>query len=409
MRGMKTTMLACGVLAALVSLGAVSEEGAFERARALATEKRYAEAWELLGPLLEREPSHAQGRLLHGVLRAREGRLGEAIRIFEALRREYPDMSEPHNNLAVLYALAGRLEAAREALLSALEQRPVAVAYANLGDVYTGLARRAYERALEMEGEDGDPGSGKPDTAVTMPVPPEELSEAVPRGGTPESGFAMTKPAGAIREATELAARGQESAAGTRDAASEPREVAGEEQAPAASGVRDTTGAVAVPAGSKGAARPAFCAYAGGFEGRRAVADAALWLQSYGAEVLEVRHEEWPTASRYWVYLPPFASRERAQAKLREIRGRGVRDVAVIPSGELANGISFGLYREAANVRRRVAAVERLGYAVRSRIEEAERVAGYVVKARAAGAVAAIEAAWSSRFPEQRLQVVDCG
>ena len=377
MRGMKTTMLACGVLAALVSFGAVSEEDAFERARALATEKRYAEAWEVLGPLLEREPSHAQGRLLHGVLRAREGRLGEAIHIFEALRREYPDMSEPYNNLAVLYALAGRLEAAREALLSTLEQRPVAVVYANLGDVYTRLARRAYERALELEGGDGDPGSGKPDTAVTMPVPPEGLSEAVPRGGAPESGSAMTKPAGAIREATEPAARGQES--------------------------------VAVPADSMGAARPAFCAYAGGFEGRRAVAEAALWLQSYGAEVLAVRHEEWPTASRYWVYLPPFASREEAQAKLREIRGRGVRDVAVIPSGELANGISFGLYREAANVRRRVAAVERLGYAVRSRIEEAERVAGYVVKARAAGAVAAIEAAWSSRFPEQRLQVVDCG
>ena len=151
------------------------------------------------------------------------------------------------------------------------------------------------------------------------------------------------------------------------------------------------------------------CARAGGFEGRRAVAEAALWLQSQGAEVLEVRREEGRDSGPWRVYLPPFASREEAQAKLREIRSRGVRDIAVIRDGELANGVSFGVYREAANAQRRVAALDRLGYAVRSQATEAAPVDGYELEARTRGAAAAFEADWASRFPERPLQVVDCG
>ena len=55
-------------------------------------------------------------------------------------------MFEAHNNLAVLYARVGRLDDAREALVAALELRPDAVVYANLGDVYMKLAERAYQR-----------------------------------------------------------------------------------------------------------------------------------------------------------------------------------------------------------------------------------------------------------------------
>ena len=158
-----------------------------------------------------------------------------------------------------------------------------------------------------------------------------------------------------------------------------------------------------------GAMTPVVCARAGGFEGRRAVAEAALWLQSQGAEVLEVRREEGRDSGPWRVYLPPFASREEAQAKLREIRSRGVRDIAVIRDGELANGVSFGVYREAANARRRVAALDRLGYAVRSQATEAAPGDGYELEARTRGAAAAFEADWASRFPERPLQVVDCG
>ena len=393
-RGIKAAFCAVAALAAFVSFGAQSQEDPFEQALSLAAQKRYAEAWEVLGPMLEREPGHARGRVLHGVLRAHEGRVGEAIEIFEMLRREHPEMSEPYNNLAVLYALEGRLEAAREALLATLERHPDPIAYANLGDVYTKLARRAYERARELEKE-GD-GTDNLDTAFAMPPPPTVPSEDVGAVVGPvtempveEAGAASTMPSA------------------TQKAATASRRVTGAGQASVESRTGAPTGTASSGAGiAKGSA---FCARAVGFAGRRAVAEAALWLQSYGAEVLEVGHQHRPTGGTYRVYLPPFATPKDAEATVREIRDGGVRDVAVIRAGALENGVSFGVYREEANMRKRVKALERLGYSVRSQAEGRERADGYMIKARAGGAVAAFEAAWTSRFPERPLRFVDCG
>ena len=416
--------IAIGALAALLSLGAVSDEDAFGRALTLAAEKRYAEAREVLDAVLEREPGHVQGRLLHGVLHARDGRLGEAIEVFEALRREHPGMAEPYNNLAVLYALEGRLEDARATLLAILERRPDPVGYANLGDVYTRLARRAYERAQELDSGSGRDGAGEVGATFAMPASSQASPEAVPEGDGPgpetpavESGAAVADPAGADPEVAEPAA-------GAPDAASKSRDVAGAGPSPAASGVGDMAATQTVsagsgvgdlaatqtvPAGSEGSMPSAFCARAGGFEGRRAVAEAALWLQSQGAEVLEVRFEERHVSGPWRVYLPSFASRAEAEAKLREIHSRGVRDVAVIRDGDLANGVSFGVYRKAANMHRRMAAIGRLGYAVQSQAAGVKPVEGYELEARTRGAAAAFAAAWASRFPERPLQAVDCG
>ena len=127
------------------------DEGAFERALLLAAEERDSEAREVLDPLLQQDPTHTRARLLHGVLRAREGRVGHAIKVFETLKRDNPDMSEPYNNLAVLYTVEGRLDDARKILLESLERRPDAVTYANLGAVYEKLAHDANERARELD------------------------------------------------------------------------------------------------------------------------------------------------------------------------------------------------------------------------------------------------------------------
>ena len=86
-----------------------------------------------------------------------------------------------------------------------------------------------------------------------------------------------------------------------------------------------------------------------------------------------------------------------------------MRDIAVIPDGDLANGISFGIYKEPDNMNRRVAALDRLGYSVRSQAADVEVVEEYVIKARAGGVPGALDAAWTSRFPEQSIRVVDCG
>ena len=150
-------------------------EDAFGRALSLATEERHSEAREILDPLLERDPDNTRARLLHGVLRAREGRVGDAIEIFEQLKKDNPDMPEPYNNLAVLYAVEGRLDDARRVLLESLKRRPHPITYASLGEVYTKLARDANERARELDADilaspnrEATPGTGNPGTSAGL-------------------------------------------------------------------------------------------------------------------------------------------------------------------------------------------------------------------------------------------------
>ena len=452
---MKSMLLVFGALAAILSAGVALGDDAFERALSLANEKRYPEAREVLDSLLEDEPGHPRGRVLHGVLRAREGRIDEAIDIFEALRRDHPDISEPYNNLAVLYALEGRLDDARRILLATLERWPDPIAYSNLGDVYTKLARRAYRRAREHEAGraarpervDADP-QREADAAVAVPPTPDDSSGADPPqgvapsrqsdGADPGAASAPAASGAAAARLPDAAAQPEGAEARRPDPVAESREAAVPQDSPPESQVSavdppgpapappivpatapqtDSESPEAPPAGSGTDSEAsdtepgtdAFCAYAGGFRGRRAVADAALWLQSHGAEVLEVRHEERRTATSYQVYLPPLESRAQAVAKVREIRRRGVRDVALIKDGDLTNGVSFGVYREADNMHRRVAALDRLGYAVRSRAAAVDVVREYAIKARAAGTPDALGAAWAARFPEQSIEIVDCG
>jgi cell division protein FtsN len=52
-----------------------------------------------------------------------------------------------------------------------------------------------------------------------------------------------------------------------------------------------------------------------------------------------------PLRTDYWVHLGPYASRETALAKLKELQQAGV-DSFLINEGDLANGISLGIFRQ---------------------------------------------------------------
>jgi hypothetical protein len=54
---------------------------------------------------------------------------------------------------------------------------------------------------------------------------------------------------------------------------------------------------------------------------------------------------EIPGEVSYWIYLPPRESRKQAFSELRELQAKGI-DSYVIPKGELANGISFGMFSQ---------------------------------------------------------------
>ena len=165
---LRRAALACGLLAAVLWWSdalasdpiADAAEDPIADALSLVAQDRYADAREILEPMLQQAPDSPDVRLLHGVLLARQGNLAEAVAIFEGLRNDHPAMFEAHNNLAVLYARVGRLDDAREALVAALDLRSDAVVYANLGDVYMKLAEHAYQRAHALR-DQNLAGSGR--------------------------------------------------------------------------------------------------------------------------------------------------------------------------------------------------------------------------------------------------------
>ena len=99
---------------------------------------------------LKNQPKDARARFLKGLILSEMGRTNDAVAIFVELGSDYPNIAEPFNNLAVLYAQQGKYDDARAALEAAVRRNPAyGTAQENLGDVYTRLAIRAYEAALQ--------------------------------------------------------------------------------------------------------------------------------------------------------------------------------------------------------------------------------------------------------------------
>ena len=98
------------------------------------------------------QPRDAQMRFVRASLLVDLKRNADAVTALESLTEDYPDLAEPYNNLAVLYASSGEYAKARSALEQALRLRPgYATAHENLGDVYTALAAGAYASALKAD------------------------------------------------------------------------------------------------------------------------------------------------------------------------------------------------------------------------------------------------------------------
>ncbi len=94
----------------------------------------------------------ARSRFLKGLILTEQGNTKGAIDVFTSLTRDYPELPEPYNNLAVLYAADGKYDQARESLEMAIRTHPsYAVAHENLGDVYAKMASEAYDKALSLD------------------------------------------------------------------------------------------------------------------------------------------------------------------------------------------------------------------------------------------------------------------
>ena len=111
-----------------------------------------APALDQLNVFIERNPKNAQAQFLKGLILTQQNKIPDAIQVFTTLTEDYPELPEPYNNLAVLYASRGQYDKSKNALEMAIRTHPsYATAHENLGDIYAKMASIAYDKALQLD------------------------------------------------------------------------------------------------------------------------------------------------------------------------------------------------------------------------------------------------------------------
>ena len=141
----------CAALSLVASVSAVRADD-IQDASQLLRSGQHQQALERINKVLAAKPRDAQARFLKGLILTEQGNTKEAVPIFQKLTEDYPDLPEPYNNLAVIYAASGQYDKARASLEQSIRTHPsYATAYENLGDVYSKLASQAYDKALQLD------------------------------------------------------------------------------------------------------------------------------------------------------------------------------------------------------------------------------------------------------------------
>ena len=139
-----------GLIASLICVPAFADD--YEPVNRLLRDGRLAEARSKADAYLAQNPRDPQMRFLKALIEQDAGQRDAAIASYSALIQSYPELPEPYNNIAVLYASQGQYEKAREALeMATRNSRSYATAHENLGDVYARLAEQSYRQALQLD------------------------------------------------------------------------------------------------------------------------------------------------------------------------------------------------------------------------------------------------------------------
>ena len=99
-----------------------------QQVQQLIVSKRLPQALARADEHLVKNPRDAQMRFVRGVILTEMKQTEQAREVFQKLTEEFPELPEPYNNLAVIYASEGRL-----------------------GDIYLQMAADAYQRASKLD------------------------------------------------------------------------------------------------------------------------------------------------------------------------------------------------------------------------------------------------------------------
>lgn len=207
--------LAAALLPALVMMPAFADD--YSDVNQLLRSGKFAEAMAKADQYLQAKPRDPQMRFVKGVIQSEAGKPFDAISTFTKLTEDYPELPEPYNNLAVLYASQNQLDKARTALEMAIRTNPsYTTAHENLGDVYAKLASQAYSKALQLDSNNsavqpklalirelfapaskGPRGTGNPaptPAPVAVAAPPTKAPAAAPAAVAAPAPVAVTQP-----------------------------------------------------------------------------------------------------------------------------------------------------------------------------------------------------------------------
>ena len=360
-----TGSIAAAVFSVLSFTASPAATGGLAEIRALAADQHYAEALKQLDVYLADSADDVEARLFRGVILTRQGNIDEAIAAFDELSKYRPELPEPLNNLAVLYAAQGRYEDSREVLQRAIELEPrYDTAHENLGDVYAKLANIAYERAFTLNNKNAnarDKATWMTRVLDTAPAPAGDLP--------PEDRAAL--PDLETRAAEQIEPQ----------ASSEAQEKAMARQIAAT------------------------CYAASGIESHSAARSVTNWFAAKGLNArVQTRSAE--ESIFYEVYVPPLKTRVAVVDEMERMRADGFVDIMRINSGELENGISVGAYRQLGNAERRVKNLRAKGYQVEFKPKDKTRTTYWV--AIGAGASRETRHEFTSAYPAYPLSESPC-
>src|SRR5918999_3633257 len=148
---LRSTVLAL-VWALAFPLGVRAQADPLQEANQLFRQGQFDRSMDRVNSHLATRPKDARGRFLKGLILTEQNKPNEAIKVFTELSQDFPELPEPYNNLAVLYASQGQYDRARNSLEMAIRTHPsYATAHENLGDFYAKMASQAYDKALQLD------------------------------------------------------------------------------------------------------------------------------------------------------------------------------------------------------------------------------------------------------------------
>jgi hypothetical protein len=110
------------------------------------------------------------------------------------------------------------------------------------------------------------------------------------------------------------------------------------------------------------------CFSLGPFHSTEDMDEVRTQLQAVSAKISE-RQTQAYVEKGYWVFLPPYASLLEANQALLSLQALGLKDIAVMYSGDWKNSISLGYFLRQKNAQKRKESLEERGFEALMRVQ----------------------------------------